>query len=280
MMSSEYIIDVSESDFQYQVVAFSNQTPVVVDFWAEWCVPCKILGPILEKLTIEAKGAFRLAKVNADQNPTLTAQYQIHSIPAVKAFRNGQVVAEFSGTKTEPQVREFLRTLAPTQVDLTLEKGLSLLNREDWSLASTALQKVLQSDPDRPEALLGLAKSYLAMNQVSKALAILRNFPPSKEYSGAELLLPLADMIGKIHLQDSEPHPSDDPLYAAFTHNLKLVGRGNIPAALDGLLDVMKQDKTYRDRAAHKAVLGLLELLGDDNPLTQNYRNQLASILF
>ncbi|MCH7664025.1 MAG: thioredoxin, partial [Chloroflexi bacterium] len=122
-MTSEYIIEVSEREFQNEVLAFSSQTPVIVDFWAEWCIPCRTLGPILEKLTQEAQGAFRLAKVNVDENPRLAQQYQISSIPAVKAFHGGEVINEFIGIRPEPEVREFLGSLAPSANDLVVEKG-------------------------------------------------------------------------------------------------------------------------------------------------------------
>ena len=108
MMASGYIITVTEADFEYEVVAFSQQLPVVVDFWAEWCVPCKTLGPLLEKLADEAQGSFRLAKVDVDSSPNLALRYGVRSIPNVKAFRDGQVVAEFVGAQPEPRLREFV----------------------------------------------------------------------------------------------------------------------------------------------------------------------------
>ena len=115
MTSSEHIIDVSEADFEYEVLAYSATVPVVVDFWADWCIPCRTLGPLLEKLTQEAQGAFRLARLDVDANPNLARRFGIRSIPAVKAFRDGQLVAEFTGARSEPQVRQFLAQLAPDE---------------------------------------------------------------------------------------------------------------------------------------------------------------------
>ena len=104
MMTSDFIVNVSEADFEYEVLAFSQQVPVVVDFWAEWCGPCRTLGPMLESMAQEAQGSFRLAKVNVDENPNLALRYGIHSIPAVKAFRHGTMVAEFAGVQPEPRL--------------------------------------------------------------------------------------------------------------------------------------------------------------------------------
>jgi putative thioredoxin len=279
MMSSEYIIDVNEADFQYQVLVFSKNTPVVVDFWAEWCGPCKMLGPMLEKLAIQANGAFRLAKVNVDQNPNLAMQFDVRGIPAVKGFRDGQVVAEFTGLQPENLVRDFLRKLSPTEGDLNLEKGLSLVNLGRWTDAFDPLQQALRADPDQPRALLGLAKTHLAQGNPADALVILRNFPASKEYNTAETLIPLATALATTANEDI-PLDSDDLLATAYQRALKLVARGNIPAALDGLLDILREDKTYRDGEVRQVILGLLELLGEENPQTREYRQELASLLF
>ena len=145
-MTSEYIIEVGESEFQNEVLAYSSQMPVIVDFWAEWCIPCRTLDPILEKLAEEAQGAFRLAKVNVDDNPRLAQQYQISSIPAVKAFHGGEVVDEFIGIRPESEVREFLGSLAPSASDLVVEKGHSLYLENQWESAAQAFRQALQSN--------------------------------------------------------------------------------------------------------------------------------------
>ena len=277
MMASDYIIDVSETDFEYQVINYSQRVPVVVDFWAEWCIPCRTLGPMLENLTEESQGAFRLAKVNVDNNQNLAMRYNVHSIPSVKAFQNGSVIAEFSGVQPEPRLREFILKIAPSPSDLTLEKGESLLKLEQWKSAETAFQQVLNERPNDPAALLGLAKSGLLQGRPSEATSILRDFPPSREFSSAEALLPLSEALMRI---DNGDTLSDDPQEAAFNHSLRLFLRGNIPASMDGLLDILRQDKQYRNGEARLALLGIFELIGDENPLTRQYRQELATILF
>lgn len=276
-MASDNIIDVSEADFEYQVLAYSQHIPVVVDFWAEWCVPCRTLGPMLERLTLEAGGTFRLAKVNVDQNQNLSLRYNVRSIPAVKAFRDGKMVSEFVGMQPEPKLKEWLRALAPSSTDLLLEKGLSLISEGEWVSSQEAFQEILKVNPDSAPALFGLAKSILAQGQVDEAQRILQSLPPSREFARAEALLPLTQAL--IRQQNGENN-HDQPLEAAYQRALRLILRGNIPASLDGLLDILREDKYFRDGEVRQVILGLFELMGDENPVTRQYRQELASVLF
>ena len=277
MMASDNIIDVSEADFEYQVLAYSQHIPVVVDFWAEWCVPCRTLGPMLERLTLEAEGTFRLAKLNVDQNQNLALRYNVRSIPSVKAFRDGKMVSEFVGMQPEPKLREWLRALAPSSTDLLQEKGLSMITQGEWASAQAAFQEVLLVTPDSAPALFGLAKSILAQGQVDEAQRILQSLPPSREFARAEVLLPLTQAL--IRQQNGENN-HDQPLEAAYQRALRLFLRGNIPASLDGFLDILREDKHFRDGEVRQVILGLFELMGDENAVTRQYRQELASVLF
>ncbi len=277
MNTTDFIINASEADFEYEVIAYSQQIPVVVDFWAEWCGPCRTLSPVLERLTKEANGAFRLAKVNVDENSNLARRYNIRSIPAVKAFRNGQVVAEFMGALPEPRVREFLRGIAPGESDLTLGKAQNMLLKKEWSNAEKIFREVLEEDPANPAARLGLIKSLLFQGYVAQAEGYLQDFPASKELAAAEVVRPLVEALQWMNRNDGL---SDDPLEAAFLNALRLVMRGNLPAAIDGILDILRQDKRYRNGEAHKVMLALFEMLGEENPLTREYRNELSMVLF
>ena len=277
MMASDFIINVSEADFEYEVLAYSQQAPVVVDFWAEWCAPCRTLGPLLERLAQEGQGSFRLAKVNVDDNPNLALRYGVHGIPAVKAFRDGKMVAEFTGVQPEPRLREFLRALAPSKSDLALEKGHSLLAMRQSLQAETAFRAVIKEFPENPVAQLGLAKSLLLQGESQESSQILSRFPASREYTAAQTLLPLSLALSDLdqnHLKD------DDPLDPAFNQALRLVKRGNIEAAMDGLLDTLRENKHYADGRARLTLVALLELLGENNPVTRQYRAELASVLF
>jgi putative thioredoxin len=276
MPHSQFVIDVNETDFQTQVIERSTQQPVVVDFWAEWCIPCRSLDPILEKLAENSAGAFLLAKLDVDRNPRLAMQFGVKGIPAVKAFRNGQVVAEFTGLQSETRIREFVGGLGPSTFDLTTGKANGLLAQGEWSDAEDLLRQVIEENPDHPGALLGIARARLALGETAGALPILRNFPASKEYIQAEQLTVLAQAMA-----DAEIEPRDeDELAPTYANALRLVGRGQLAAAMDGLLGVLRENKNYRKGEARKAAIGLLALLGEDSPLTRQYRNELASLLF
>jgi len=277
MMTTSDIVEVTEATFDYEVLAYSRQVPVVVDFWAPWCRPCRMLGPLLERLAEEAQGTFRLAKVNVDHNPNLALRYNVRSIPAVKAFVRGAVVAEFHGAQPEPMVRAFLRRLAPNPTDLLLEKGNTLLAEQDWEGAVEAFQEALEKQPGHPEALLGLARGLLATDRAAEALPLLHAFPAGNLYDHAERLRPLAEVLAR-PLPDETA--TDDPREAAYRHALRLIRRGNLQAALDGLLDVLRQDKHYRDGEVHRVVLALFEVLGPEQPLSRRYQQELANVLF
>jgi putative thioredoxin len=277
-MTSNNIIDVNEVDFEYEVIAYSQNSPVLVDFWAEWCQPCKTLSPLLEHLAAEAQGGLRLAKVNIDQNPNLAQMYNVRSIPTVKAFSQSQVVAEFVGLQPEERLRDFIaKIVPPSAVDLEIEKGQNLIMLEKWMGAEIVFREALTIKPGSPAVLLGLTKSLLALGHGEEALQILGDFPASRESSSAERLLPFAQTLVNFH-QNAIPREND--LDVAFINCIRLAGSGKMAAALDGLLDLLRKDKRYRSKSAHEVVLSLLEILGVDNPLTKAYRVELSSVLF
>ncbi len=275
---SEHILDVDESTFEAEVLLRSHEVPVVVDFWATWCGPCRTLSPLLERLTVEGGGAFRLARVDVDANQNLAARYGVRGIPAVKGFRGGGVVAEFVGAQPEGLVRRFLQNLAPSAESVALERARSLLATRHWPEAEQAYRELLEEEEGSPAAALGLLKSLLMLGRGGEAEAVLVRFPSGAEWAEAERLRPLAQALALA--EASSTSLPDDPLEAGFMRAASLIGRGNLPAAMDGLIGVLRQDKHYRKGAARQALLGLFILLGDEDPLTRQYRDELASILF
>lgn len=280
MMASDFIVDVNEADFEYEVIAYSAEVPVVVDFWATWCAPCRMLGPLLEKLAEESHGSFRLARLDVDANPNLARRFNVRSIPAVKAFRNGQVVAEFTGALPEPRVREFLEKLAPSTGSLAMEKGLSLLDLQDAEGAEQAFQEVLDEEPDNAQAMLGLSKALLLQGRGIEADEILNSITDDGIFSQVQNLKPLAEALAELEFAEPLDVLEAEPLEAAYDRSLRLVTRGNLEAAMDGFLDILRQDKRFKDGAARKMMVALLELLGEKNEQTGQYRRELAMVLF
>jgi putative thioredoxin len=276
-MVSDFIVHVDESDFEYQVLQYSTQVPVVVDFWASWCVPCRVLGPKLEGLAREGKGSFRLAKVNVDENTKLAKYYKVRNIPAVKAFVNGNVVAEFSGVLADEGLRDFVRRLAPEPIDLMYDKGMSLLKQGDYTGAMDAFREFLSAHPDHPGALLGLVRTLLLQGKGEEAPHLLRNFPASSEYNTAQFLKPVARAFSEFK---DAPVESDNVLEAAFMNGIRLARRGNILAAMDGFLDILRKDKDFRDGEVKDVFVGLLALIGEDHPEARGYRNDLSAAIY
>ena len=278
MMASDFIVDVSELNFEYEVIAYSQNLPVVVDFWAVWCQPCKQLTPMLEALAENAQGSFRLARVNVDENPALAMRYGVRSIPTVKAISQGQVVGEFVGLQPEPRIREFIEKLMPpSQSALALEKGTSLLAAQDWKSAEQLFRKMEKEDANRPPVQLGLVKAVLAQGKGSEAQSLLIHFPASREFASAEKLRPLADTLIRFAKQEL---PNETELDAMFLNSVRLAGRGNLEAAMDGLLELLRQNKRYRNDRGRQVLLSILELYDPADSTARQYRSELASVLF
>lgn len=278
MTPSNFIVDVSESDFEYEVLSFSQNIPVVVEFWATWCQPCKLLGPMLERLTEEAGGVFRLARVDVDANPNLALRYGVRSVPTTKVISQGQVIAEFVGAQPENRVREFLSRLAPpSEASLAIEKAISLLDQHQWVEAEVILRGLLEQTPDQPVVLLGLTRSLLAQGNSGEAQHIMNTFPASRELAKVEQLRPLVTAMQKY---EKDELPNETDLDAMYRNAIRLAIRGNHPAALDGLLDIMRQQKRYRNDRARQVILSILEIYNPEDELPKQYRKELASVLF
>lgn len=277
-MTADFIIDVDENNFEYEVLSYSQNVPVVVDFWATWCQPCKILSPLLEGLAHEAMGSFRLAKVEVDSNPNLAFQFSIRTVPTIKAFSGGQIVADFVGNQPEERVRLFLSKLTPpSRSSLAFEKGFSMIANHDWEEALNLFQTLSEQFPDQAEVLLGLAKANLGLGNPFEPLLILRNFPTSKLYPNAERLIPYAEALARLK---KDQLPGENDLDLIFNNSIRLASKGNLPAAMDGLLDLLKQNKKYRNGLAQSVIIALFELYGENQNLVREYRSELASILF
>jgi putative thioredoxin len=236
-----------------------------------------MLGPILERLAQEPGSNFILAKLNVDHSPNVAGRYGVQGIPAVKGFRDGRVVAEFVGAQPEPRVRQFLKQVSPSEIDKLLSRAHNHLLADEWAAAVEGYRTVLALAPDHPTAQMGLVRALLFQGRGCEAETLLQENGQTLNVDQKEKLLPLAHFL----CARPEPNGADlPPLEAQYIAAADQIDRGNLPAALNSLLDILRQDKHFKDGEAKAVMLALFELLGDRDPLTQQYRPQLAMVLF
>ena len=274
------IVDVSEATFESQVVGRSRQTPVVVDFWAPWCGPCRTLGPMLERLASESQGGFRLAKVNVDDNQNLAVRFNVSGIPAVKGFRDGKVVAEFVGAQPETMVRKFLEKVMPAgaATGSGAAEAERLLAAHRWVDAEAAYLRTAPGTGQESMATIGLAKALLGQGKGAQAVRLLAGPLEGTDPALVERLRALASLL--VEAESDPEAASGDGMAEGYRAAGRLVARGDLTGAMDGLLALLRRDKRYRQGAARLSMLAILDLLGEEDPLTRTYRNMLASVLF
>ncbi len=286
------IKDATAETFVADVIEASMQTPVIVDFWAPWCGPCKQLTPLLEKVVQSAQGKVKLVKINIDENQLIAQQMRIQSIPAVVAFKSGQPVDGFMGAIPESQIRQFVDRLAggigPSPVDQALDVAEEALAQDDLATAVKLFADVLTEDKSNARALGGLVQCYIAHGDLERAEQTLALVPPDATNdpaitsARAKLQLaqgPKADSAEIASLRARvESHPGDHQ--ARFDLATALNTDGDRDGAVDHLLEIVRRDRTWNEEAARKQLLTLFEAYGPTDPLTLSARKRLSSILF
>ena len=280
MAKSEYVLEVTDSTFQADVLERSKQVPVVVDFWAPWCGPCRMLGPVLEKLANEFKGGFILAKLNTDEDQQFAIQYGVQGIPAVKGFKDGRLTAEFVGAVPEPQVRAFLQKLgvkvgAGAAAANTLDP-MALLAQGKWVEAEMALRQMGATNGAAPAVKVNLARALLAQGKAVEAHEILNKVNDGPEAAQAAALRPLAALVLEATSGTNGAGGLDGLYHAAG----EKIATGDMRGGMDALLDVLRRDKRFRNGEARQVMLAIFAVLGEESPLVREYRNKLASVLF
>jgi putative thioredoxin len=245
------VIDVTEQDFEQEVVERSKTTPVVVDFWAEWCGPCRMLGPILEKAAEAREGQVVLAKIDTDANPGISRAFRIQGIPAVKAFKDGRVVDEFVGVQQPAQVERFFDRLVPSEADALVAAG-----------DEASLRRALELEPGRTDAGFALAEALYARGERDEAAKLLSNIAG---HFGAE------GLAARIRLEDQDAVDLDE----AFT----ALDAGDRERALELLIGAIPSANGHKDDV-RRVVVAILDALGVDDPLARDARRRLAAALY
>ncbi|HSY89451.1 MAG TPA: tetratricopeptide repeat protein [Verrucomicrobiae bacterium] len=294
------IKDSDTKGFVADVIEASQTVPVIVDFWATWCGPCKTLGPALEKAVIEAKGAVRLVKIDVDKNQPLAQQMRIQSIPAVYAFFQGRPVDGFVGAVPDSQIKSFVAKLAelggaelgPSPAEEALEHAEAALEAGDHGMASAIFNEVLAHEPDNVAALAGLTQALTAAGELKRAREVLARVPApklpetsvapavAKATAALELAEQSAGALGQLSELQAKVAADPKDWQSRYDLALALYASGEQEKALDELLEIVQHNRPWNEEAARKQLVKFFEALGPAHPLTLSGRRRLSSLLF
>lgn len=294
--AADLIKDSDQNKFAQDVIDASMQVPVIVDFWATWCGPCKQLGPLIEKIVKEAKGAVRLVKIDVDKSPQLAAQLRVQSIPAVVAFFQGRPVDGFVGAQPESQLRQFVQQLVkmgsaaagPSPVDEALDQAEAVLAEGDHAAAEAIFGQVLAHESDNARAIAGLIRCSIAGGQLGEARELIAGLTPELLKHAAVISavsqLDLAEAGQKAAGQTTELQAriAANPKDFEARHDLAvaLFAGGEREAAIDQLLEIFRANRAWNEEAARKQLVKFFEAMGPTDPLTLTGRRRLSSLMF
>jgi len=279
-MAAEFVKDVDTESFPQDVLQRSREVPVIADFWAEWCEPCKTLSPALEKVTEEAEGAFQLVKIDVDANQELAQQYGVQGIPTVIAFRDGEEVSRFTGALPERAINDWVTSVMPDELDVMVDEALTARLDGDDAGAEQLLRRVLDARSDHPEAGTSLAALLIERGDTDEALVILGRLVPDAEVDRLQAAARVkAASGGDVAALGARVETEPDNGRARIELSRALAAHTEYEPALDHLLIVVR-GKGEDAEEARIAVLDIFEILGNEHPLTLTYRRELANALY
>ena len=285
-MTTDAVTDVGDATFVAEVLERSHELPVVVDFWAPWCEPCRIIGPILEQLATEYAGRVALVKLDVDENPAVSTQYGIRSIPAVTAFRDGRPASQFVGAIPEPQARTFFESLLPTEAEVAakaaLAEAVEARAAGDVDGARDRYESVLAADGTHRAAALGLAELEYEAGDLERAEELAARWELEPEGKRLLGLIRMRQVAGDASRDELEAHVAADAgdAEARYALGSLLATEEQWAAALEHLLATVRLDRRLDDDGARRRMLDVFTMLGDDHALTEEYRRLLAGVLF
>ncbi|PZC46385.1 MAG: putative thioredoxin [Chloroflexi bacterium] len=265
------------NDFETDVLERSHTLPVLVDFWADWCGPCRVLGPVLEKLAGESDGRWELAKLDTERFQSVAAEYGIRSIPNVKLFVDGKVQDEFVGALPEPKVAEWLSKALPSKHAGQLETALALLGEGKTVEAQELLDGILAADPGQAQAAVLLAQTYFSTDPQRAAETVKGLTAGEDGFELAEAIRTLVALF--VRAEDAEALPTE-PAKDLYLAAIGEARSNSFEAALTGFIDVIRKNRSYDNDGARKASLAIFKLLGDNHPTTKQFRPALSNALF
>ncbi len=261
------------NDFNEDIIKRSKSIPVLVDFWAEWCAPCRILGPTLEKLAKKYKDIFQLVKVNTDENQEIAAKYGIRSIPNVKLFINGEVADEFTGALPEPAVEQWLKKAIPGKNAVEIERAKDLIYKGESNKASALIEKLLKAEPDNSELKILLAKTLLFREpETAEKLAV----ESENDINYSETIESIKTIAHLFSLNGINGNGAAVEYKSAIAE----LKKKNFDSALEKFIDVIKTDRSLDDDGARKACIAIFKFLGEENEITLKHRREFGSALY
>ena len=278
--------DTTFETFAADVLDASNEVPVLVDFWADWCGPCKQLMPVLTKLADEYNGSFKLAKVNIDEQQQLAQQFRVRSVPTVKVVKNGQVVDEFLGAQPESEIRNLLAKYIVRESDMLMAAALERYNNGE-AAAKQDMVQIVNSDPHNNNLRLLYVDVLMREKEYDDARAILQSLPPDIRQQPE-----VAGLLGRLEFLSSASDGADeasllasiekDPADCESRYQLSsfYITQGRYQDALEQLLEIMKHDRKYNDDAGRKGMIKVFDMLGGKGELVSRYRQKMAALLY